>query len=263
MSDTSRKSVDLTPKPLMTMSDHEDTILNMAYLPREERVVTCSNDGLVRIWNVEDGEQEGMSMKHDGYVLCLAVTRDGKRILSGGYDHQMKVWSWHPSSGELLLGPIKGHKDYVNCVLWSLDGCRLFSASDDRSIRCWNSETGEPIGQPWTGHTYWVISLSLSPDGTRLASASHDHTVRLWDAQSGEPIEQPLQHDHWLRAVTFSPTGEFVACGGDDKKVSIWRVPWWDDGQKQAHDSFLDLPAVPAPKGLAHNQAQLDVDFLD
>ncbi|KAF9222315.1 WD40 repeat-like protein [Gyrodon lividus] len=364
MSDTSKKSVDLTPKPLMTMSGHEGTIWNMAYLPGGERVVTCSDDWTVRIWNVDDGEQEGTSMEHgdwlngeqegtpvehDDWFNCLAVTRDGKRILSGGDDKKMKVWdvethepikaweghtggilciamspddqlvasagdngkiviremkeggqikhaiqagssvwsvSFSPNgekvvaavrdveddhgirvydveTGKLILGPIKGHEYSVNCVLWSLDGCRLFSASNDRSIRCWNSETGEPIGQPWTGHTNWVTSLSLSPDGTRLASAALDETVRFWDVHSGEPIEQPLHHEHKLYAVTFSPSGEFVACGGDDKKISIWRVPWWDDGQKQAHDSFLDLPAVPAPKGISHNQAQLSLDFLD
>ncbi|KAF9222321.1 WD40 repeat-like protein [Gyrodon lividus] len=348
MSDASRKAVDSTPKPLTTMSGHKDAIWNMAYLPGGERVVTCSNDGTVRIWNVEDGEQEGTLMEHDDWLNGLTVTRDGKRILSGGGDKKMKVWdvethelieewedhtggirciamspgdqlvasggddgkiviremkkggqikhtiqagsqvwsvSFSPNgekvaaavydvagdvirvydveTGKLALGPIKGHKHDVNCVLWSLDGCRLFSASDDRSIRCWNSETGEPIGQPWTGHTYWVFSLSLSPDGTKLASASYDDTVRFWDAQSGEPIEQPLQHERQLYAVTFSPSGEFMACGGDDRKVSIWRVPWWDDSQNQAHDSFLDLPAVPAPKGLTHNQAQVDLDFLD
>ncbi|KAF9222271.1 WD40 repeat-like protein [Gyrodon lividus] len=319
MSDTSKKSVDLTPKLLMTMSGHEHTVLNMAYLPGGERVVTCSNDGTVRIWNVEDGEQEGTSMEHGDWVNGLAVTRDGKRILSGGGDNKMKVWdvetyefieewedhtggisciamspddqlvasaghggkivirkmkkggqikhaiqagssvwsvSFSPNgekvaagvrdrhgghvirvydveSGKLILRPIKGHTKFVNCVLWSLDGCRLFSASDDRSIRCWNSETGEPIGQQWTGHTHWVFYISLSHDGTKLASASYDHTVRFWDAHSGEPIEQPLQHDNWLCAVIFSPSGEFVACGGDDKKLSIWRVPWWDHSQKQ------------------------------
>ncbi|KAF9222264.1 WD40 repeat-like protein [Gyrodon lividus] len=351
MSNTSKKSIDLTPKPLMTMSGHEGTIYNIAYLPGGKRVVTCSGDKTIRIWDVENGEQEGTSMDDDSWVVGLAVTRDGKRILSGGNAKGIKVWDvethelieewegytdgisciamspddqlaasgdgkgkiviremkeggqikhsikagkWVNSvsfssngkklasavdeyedgrtiyairiydveSGELVLGPIKGHKNIVHCVLWSLDGSQLFSTADDGTIRCWNSETGEPIGQSWTGHTHWVTSSSLSPDGTKLASASYDKHVRLWDAHSGEPIEQPLQHEHELCAVTFSPSGEFVASAGNDN-VSIWRVPWWDDSQKQAHDSLLDLPAVPAPKGLSNNQALYQPDFLD
>jgi WD40 repeat protein len=93
----------------------------------------------------------------------------------------------------------------VNCVLWSLDGSQLFSASDDRTIRCWNSETGKSIGKPWTGHTDRVTSLSLSPDGTKLASASYDKTVRFWDTRSGDPIEHPLQHEDVPICSRFLP----------------------------------------------------------
>ncbi|KAF8833065.1 WD40 repeat-like protein, partial [Paxillus ammoniavirescens] len=79
MSKTSQKSVDLTAKPLMTMSGHEERVRGIAYLPGGERIVTCSWDKTVRIWNVETGEQEGTTMGHEGRVYGLAVTRDGKR----------------------------------------------------------------------------------------------------------------------------------------------------------------------------------------
>ncbi|KIJ05957.1 hypothetical protein PAXINDRAFT_92705 [Paxillus involutus ATCC 200175] len=309
------------------MSGHEGTIWGIAYLPGGKRVVSCSNDKTVRIWDVEKGEQEGTSMVHEGGVHALAVTKDGKRILSGGEDKRIIVWdvetherieewadhtgkihcialspddrlaaSGGMSSGEiviremrsgnikhsidagssvlslcfspngeklacrsyfdrdhviqvydvdggkLVLGPIKGHKSWVRCVLWSLDGSQLFSASEDRTIRCWNSETGKPIGKPWAGHTSFVTFLSLSPDGTKLASTSYDQTVRFWDTQSGKPIEQPLQHDNFLYAVAFSPCGKFVAYG--DKKVSILRVPWWVEGRKQVITTLTYLPTL-------------------
>ncbi|KIK78280.1 hypothetical protein PAXRUDRAFT_834635 [Paxillus rubicundulus Ve08.2h10] len=341
MSKTSEKSVDLTAKPVMTLSGHEGAIIKIAYLPGGERIVTCSfNDMAVRIWDVENGEQEGTT-KHAGLLYNLAVTRDGGRIL-GGNNARIRVWDvkthefieewegrtlagpiwciamspddrlaasgnmdgeivirdieeggqirhsidagrWVHSlcfspngeklvcsvgntvnvydveSGELVLGPITAHEDVVNCVLWSLDGSRLFSASDNHTIQCWNSDTGKAIGDPWKSHTGAVYSLTLSPDGTKLASASGDNTVRFWDAHSGDPVDQPLQHDNPVFAVTFSPSGEFVASGGMDKKVSIWRVPWWDDSQKQAHKSLLDRPAIPPPK----DRHQGEFDPLD
>jgi WD40 repeat protein len=248
MSKISEKSVDLTAKPLMTMSGHEGHIGKIAYLPGGERIVTCSWDKTVRIWNVETGEQEGTAIEHEDSVDGLAVTRDGKRILSGGIDKRMRVWDvethelieeWEDDigsiwciamspddqlaasgdssgkvviretkesgeikhsidagsgvsslcfspfgeklacavggsfgeggvihvydveSGELVLGPIKGHEDIVECVLWSLDGSQLFSASDDHTIRCWNSDTGESIGDPWKGHSLGMVPFAL------------------------------------------------------------------------------------------------------
>ncbi|KIK93250.1 hypothetical protein PAXRUDRAFT_829161 [Paxillus rubicundulus Ve08.2h10] len=330
MSKTSDKSVDFTTKPL----------------PGGERTVTGSYDKTVRIWDVENGEQEGTTVEHEGWVYALAVTKDGRRILSGGGDKRIRVWDvethelveeweghrwricsisvspddrlatsgdiggkiiireikeggqirhsidaghWVQSlcfslngeklacavgstlgqpgliqvydveSGELVLGPIEAHEHIVNCVLWSLDGSRLFSASYDHTIQCWNSDTGKAIGDPWTSHTGAIYSLTLSPDGTKLASASGDKTVRFWDAHSGAPVDQPLQYDSVVRAVAFSPSGEFVASGGGDNKVSIWRVPWWDDSQNQTYISFLDRPAVPLPK----DQHQGEFNLLD
>ncbi|KIJ05777.1 hypothetical protein PAXINDRAFT_92979 [Paxillus involutus ATCC 200175] len=177
------------------MSGHEQVTLGIAYFPGGERVASCSNDKTVRIWDVEKGDQEG---------------------------------------GE-LVGPIKAHQSYVNCVRWSVDGGQLFSASSDRTIRCWDLERAESIaGPPWRGHADGVTAVSLSPNGTKLASASLDKTVNgFWDAHSGYPIEQPLQHEEQLYTFTFSPSGEFVASGGNDQKVSIRRVLWWDEPQKK------------------------------
>ncbi|KAF8835173.1 WD40 repeat-like protein [Paxillus ammoniavirescens] len=322
MSNTSPKSTDLTAKPLTTMSGRRGSIRGIAYLPGGKRVVSCSNDKTVRLWDVEQSEQEGTLMVHEVKFDCFAVTRDGKRILSGGEEGTIRVWevethklieewtsdrdlgnrdqgmkergeikrlinagtrvfslcfspngeklAWAVSrviqvydikSGKLVLPEsIKGHETWINCILWSLDGTQLFSASNDRTIRCWNPESGESIGEPWTGHTNNVTSLSLSPDGTKLASTSHDGTVRFWDVRSGDPIGDPLQHANYQYTVAFSPCGEFVASGGFDKEVSICRVPWWDEGQKQAHHALLiDLPAVPAAK----DQHQDDSESLD
>ncbi|KAF8836608.1 WD40 repeat-like protein [Paxillus ammoniavirescens] len=89
---TSEKSVDLTARPLMTMSGHKEEIRKIAYLPGGERIVTCSFDRTVRIWNVETGEQEGTTMEHEAWVYGLAVTMDGKRVLSGGGDTRIRVW---------------------------------------------------------------------------------------------------------------------------------------------------------------------------
>ncbi|KAH0826067.1 quinon protein alcohol dehydrogenase-like superfamily [Lanmaoa asiatica] len=94
------------------------------------------------------------------------------RELACGTSYEIRVYDIE--SGKLILGPLGGHKDWVRCIIWSLDGSRLFSASFDQTIRCWHSDTGNPIEYPWIGHTGPVYSLSLSPDGSIIASASLD-----------------------------------------------------------------------------------------
>ncbi|KAF9221824.1 WD40 repeat-like protein, partial [Gyrodon lividus] len=100
------------------MSGHEDVIYGIAYLPGEKRLVTCSGDKTVRIWNVENGEQEGTSMEHDGWVQGLAVTRDGKKILSGGMGSKLRVWDVETQMPITELG---GHETSIPCIAMSPD----------------------------------------------------------------------------------------------------------------------------------------------
>ena len=294
------QSGDDAPRPQLVISGDDECITQIAYLP-DGRLVTGSESGAVRVWNVQSGEQEGPSMEHVKEITSLAVTWDGGMIISGDISGQIKVWNvkshklvkawshqgWDPriatspndrliaaggwtmgiyttagervnsievgshswslsfspdgnklaygaeddiriynlKAGTLVLDPLKGHEDWIRSVLWSRDGSKLFSASDDKTVRCWDSDTGEQIGQPWTGHTYVVCSLFLSPDGTLLASASADKTVRFWDTTHGRPIRQHLQHHTSVCSVCFSPSGEFVALGDEDGNIYLWRVP--------------------------------------
>ncbi|KIK95201.1 hypothetical protein PAXRUDRAFT_779374 [Paxillus rubicundulus Ve08.2h10] len=207
----------------------------------------------------ENGQTKCAIETVPGDVNSISFSPDGTKLASGHEDFRFRVFD--VESGELVLGPIEGHTDYVYSVVWSLDGSQLFTASCDQTIRHWDSETGEAITEPSTGHTQDIISISLSPDGTKLISASSDNTVRFWGTDSGDPIREPLQHENGVWAVTFSPSGEFVACGEEGGKVLVWRVPWWDDS-KEAHKSLLDLPAVTVPR---HTAVDLDrqLDYLD
>ncbi|KAF8836609.1 WD40 repeat-like protein [Paxillus ammoniavirescens] len=239
----------------------DDGIWCIAVSPDDQLAASGGEKGEIMIRVIQEGGRIRHSIQAGSGVHSLCFSPNGEKLACavGNYAGETgAIHAYDVDSGELVLGPIEGTQP-VTSIIWSLDGSQLFSSCFDCTIRCWNSDTGESIGEPWKGHTHWAWSLSLSPDGTKLASASYDRTVRFWDAQSGDPIGQPLQHDDDVYAVTFSPSGEFVASGGDDNKVCIWRVPWWDDSQKQAHNSFLDLPAVPAPKDCHQDE----FDFLD
>ena len=70
------------------------------------------------------------------------------------------------------------------CV--SADGSRLFSGSDDSTIKVWDVATGACV-QTLEGHENSVSSVCVSADGSRLFSGSHDDTIKVWDI----PVAQP------------------------------------------------------------------------
>ena len=80
---------------------------------------------------------------------------------------------------------VKGHSEWVRCLILSPDGNMLASASDDHTIKMWDVKTGRQV-QILKGHSGPVRGISFSPDGRYLASASFDRTVKLWKGGTSE-----------------------------------------------------------------------------
>src|SRR2546423_461098 len=89
-------------------------------------------------------------------------------------------------------------------VVFSLDGKRIASGSEDRTIRVWDAQTGKEQ-LSLKGHTDIVRSVCFSPDGKRIASASYDNIVKVWDAHTGQETITFTGHTDLVSSVCFSP----------------------------------------------------------
>ena len=74
-------------------------IYSVAFLVNEKHVVSGDDEGKIRRWRVEDGEEVGMLMDAGNHILSIAVSRDGKWIVSGTKNGLVTVWNaeWQKS----------------------------------------------------------------------------------------------------------------------------------------------------------------------
>jgi WD40 repeat protein len=128
-------------------------------------------------WQAENMILEG----HTGRVESVAFSPNGLRVVSGSYDHTVRVWD---AVSGATLHTLEGHTGYVRSVTFSPDGLRIVSGSGDCTVRVWDAVSGGLL-HTLEGHTGWVKSVAFSPDGSRIASGSDDHTARIWDAETG------------------------------------------------------------------------------
>jgi WD40 repeat protein len=231
MSDTSQTSTFLAAEPLTTMTGHKKMIQKLAYLPRGKRLATCSHDGTVRMWDVEKGKQEGTSMVHKGdtEVYSLAVTRDGKRILSGGAesgDPSIRVWDVETHE---QLEEWGSHTGLIRCISLSPDNRLAASVGDDGKIMIREmEESGEIKYSIDTGGG--VDSLCFSPNGEKLACAINYNTdrvfaIQIYNVKDGQLVMAPIRgHEKPVNCVLWSVRvdGNQLFSASEDHTIRCW-----------------------------------------
>jgi WD40 repeat protein len=155
---------------------------------------------------------------HSGVVYSVAVSPDGKRVLTGSGDNTAKLWDL--ATGRELR-TFEGHTGQVTAVAFSPDGKQVLTGSRDKTARLWDATTGRE-SLLFQGHAGWLSSVAFSPDGKRVLTGGADRTARLWDAATAKEALRLLGHTSQVTSVAFSPDGRRAATGSWDNTARVW-----------------------------------------
>jgi len=194
----------------------------VACFPDGKLAASGGLDGIT-VWNIETGELQQSLPTDNSATLALAVTPDGKTLVSGSFDTLLRLWNtktWkvkqtlseQPSEiratkmsadGKTLATYTGGRKE---AYLWDLEGGKL-----KRTIKC----------------DYDIEALAIRADGQTLATAGHRANskaghIDLWDVNSAGPVAAWDDTAGLIFALAFSPNGKTLASGGDGKAVKLW-----------------------------------------
>ena len=193
-------------------------ILSCAYSPNSRRIVSGARDGVLRVWNPEEGSELATLVGHEGPVTGCAYSPDGRRIVSASKDGTLKIWDAE-SGAELTT--LTGHSDGVTTGAYSPDGMRIVSASKDGTLKIWDAESGAELAI-LAGHSIVVTSCAYSPDGMRIVSASGDRTLKIWDTESLTELATLTGHSNWVTSCAYSPDSMRIVSASDDGTLKIW-----------------------------------------
>ncbi|KAK9057406.1 hypothetical protein SSX86_022241 [Deinandra increscens subsp. villosa] len=183
-----------------------------------ETVLTSSEDGSLRIWDVNDFTTQKQVIKpklaRPGRVpvTTCAWDREGKSIAGGIGDGSIQIWSIKPGWGsrpEIYVA--NGHSDEITGLKFSSDGRILLSRSFDGSLKVWDlrqMKTALKSFEDLPNH-YAQTNVAFSPDEQLLltgTSVERDSTTGgllcLFDRQKLELVTK----------VGISPTCSVVQC---------------------------------------------------
>lgn len=196
------------------------SVWSVAFSPDGKLLATGDVDGLIRLWQVADGQQLLTLKGHTGWVWAVTFSADGNTLASGSNDSSVRLWD---IAEGYCIGALHGHTSGVWSVSFSPDGNTLVSSSQDSSIRLWDVSHDNCL-RVLHGHTGGVWAVTFSPDGKTLASGSNDASVRLWDVAEGDCIRALYGHSSGVSSVAWSPDGLTLASGSNDSSVWLWNV---------------------------------------
>jgi hypothetical protein len=194
----------------------------------KEKAGSPATPMLLRRWSPRSGYKARPALQralegHTGAIVCLSLTPDGRRAITGagdisGQDRTLRLWDLETGRGLLTL---EGHAGWVTGVSLTPDGRRAVSAGDDHTLRVWDLETGVCL-RALTGLVNVVNCVSATADGRLAISGGYDGSVRVWDLDTGECLRILEERAKPVNCVAITPEGRLAVSGGDDKTVRVW-----------------------------------------
>jgi GTPase SAR1 family protein len=197
--------------------DLNATVFSVAVLPDGRRALFASEDGVIRLWDLETLSELRRFENQTRSIYAVAVSPDGRRMISSG--DIVRLWDLETGAE---LRQLKG-LDESRAVAMVPDGRRAISGSADYSVRMWDLETGAELRR-FEGHTGAVWSIAVLPDGWRALSGSSDDTLRLWDLETGAELRRFEGHKRGVETIAMHPVGRQAVSGANDGTVRLWDV---------------------------------------
>ncbi|KAG1881909.1 quinon protein alcohol dehydrogenase-like superfamily, partial [Suillus tomentosus] len=211
----------------------DSQVRTIALSPDGKKVVSGSEDGRVRLWDIDTGKVMGRWIGHTERVNSVCWSRDGQQVLSGSTDGIARQWD--VENGRAMHTPIKAGHTWVWAAVYSPD-MTLFATGgseqpwdteDNSPVKIWDAKIGQLIAT-LEGHTRWVFCLVRTPDGKMLISGSSDQSIRTWSTSTWKQLAVLEGHTGSVQSIAISPNGRILASASLDNTARLWNL---DDNQ--------------------------------
>ena len=189
-------------------------------------ITTCNNyiiicfKNSVSVWNLISKTVEAVFQGHSDTIATLAITSDGKYIVTGSYDKTLRICNLDNLKQE---GSLPGHTSGVTCLAVTSHCDYIISGSKDKTIRIWNyhSKQQEAV---LSGNGGSVCCLGITTDEAYIVSGSVDNSVRIWNMRNRIQEIDLKGHTRAVLSLKVMKNNGFIVSASADLTIRVWRI---------------------------------------
>ncbi|MGA7325104.1 MAG: WD40 repeat domain-containing protein [Rhodomicrobium sp.] len=177
---------------------------------------------------------------HQGQIKNIAVTQDGKKLISASQDKTIRVWDFETGTPIRTIFGQAGHGEegQIFAMAFSPDGRTVAvggimgpagNSEQIGAIRLFDIESGR-LMSVLSGHAAPVNSLAFSSNGKSLISgagtgkAEGGGVAIIWDVTTRQQLHQLSQSGAPIDAVAFTLDDARAVTSSVEGAVQLWNV---------------------------------------
>lgn len=208
---------------ILKQQSHHDSLNSLVYSPSGQHIITCADDGKVKVWDVRSGFCVVTFTEHSsGVTACEFAKHKSSVLFTSSLDGSVRAWDLiRYRNFRTFTAP---QRTRFSCLAIDPSGEVVCACSHDTDkIYVWSVQTGQLLDQ-LAGHEGPISSLAFSSDGNTLVSGSWDNTVRIWNIFARTQTSEPLQLQANVLALSFRPDSKQIAVSTLDGHLAFWNV---------------------------------------
>lgn len=202
---------------------HSSPLICCRFDPSGKYVFASAEDNTIQRWTLGSDPPIALAGS-ESWVNCLAFSKDGQTLVSGGCDGRLIWWPAVAAKPEPIR-KVDAHRGWIRFVAVSPNNEWIATAGNDRVVKLWQLSDGSLLRE-LAGHESHIYSVWFHPAGEFLLSGDLKGQVRQWKIADGSFVrafDAKALHSFnggqgvdfgGVRTIALNADANRLACGG-------------------------------------------------
>jgi DNA-binding SARP family transcriptional activator/WD40 repeat protein len=195
-----------------------------ALSPAQGQIAFGTRDGSVRLLDIRTGKLDTGRGRHEGPVIAMRFSADGRRLLTAGRDERLIVWDTARNAAVETL-QARGRGLVVDMAIVR-DGRTAYGAGRDGTVVAWDLDGTRRLERPLSagGTALAPRSLTVAAHGSHFAMTDAHGFVDVFDSRTLRLTGRIPVGRGERGGAAMAPDGRTLAAITADGRLGFWDV---------------------------------------